>query len=58
MIWQADDYLIKTIRADKHDFFREFVPQCTRTAAQQQKFPLRQGAKKAYTVTGKGIYER
>lgn len=58
MIQQTDDYLIKTIRADAFDFFREFVLQCTLSPLQQQKSALRKRAKKPYTVTGEGVYER
>lgn len=48
-----DEFLIKSIRADENDYFREFVFQCTRTSLQQYKFPLRFGEKKAlYFFTG------
>jgi hypothetical protein len=58
MFGPQDDYVIKSIRADQFDFFREFVFVCTRTPLQQHKFPLRVGEKKAYTVDGLGVHKR
>ena len=53
------DYLIKTLRSDKGSFFRSlFVKGITRSDKQQVPIPLRPFAKRAWTVTGDGVFER
>ena len=51
-------YLIKTIRADEKDFWRQFIYSITRSPTQQIRYDYREGDKKKYTVTGRGVYKR
>lgn len=49
------DFVIKSLRVDNRFFFRRFVEM---VAPPFKKHKLREGNKKAYTVTGNGIYYR
>src|SRR3990167_14556 len=50
-----NDFLIKSIRADKGSFFRSYVEMVT---PPNIKYPLRKGPKKEFTVTGIDVFRR
>ena len=53
-----EKYLLKSLRFDEYCFADQFFRMITPSATMQEKLPVRLFLKKAYTVTGLGVFER